>query len=325
MTSNRRYYEISLRPTPGFTLVELLAVIAIIGLLIALLLPAVQAARESARRLQCGNNLKQLGLAMQSHHASQGSFPAGATTLNQLSWNAYLLPFIEQMPLYDECQRRGTFNQGSFHLGVNNEGTNKANLIALNRVAAFLCPVGGREVASHLTSTLTNPTRQTFTSHYYGIMGPLGTNPAAGAAYRSAKASDQFGGFSLEGILRVNRPCDAASVRDGLSNTLLLGEMRNGDSANWMRGIGTEATNCDPIDQTGCPMGVSSAKNIVAEINGPFVQSVFNNLSFSSNHAGGGAMFVRADGSSVFLSDTLPLATFKALASRAGREQADAE
>jgi type II secretory pathway pseudopilin PulG len=306
-------------------LVELLVVIAIIGVLVGLILPAVQSAREAARRTLCGNNLKQLGLAMQSHHAAQGRFPAGTTTLNQLSWNASLLPFIEQMPLYDECQRLGTFNQGSYHGGVNNEGENKANFIALNRVAAFLCPVGGREVAVHPSSTPTNPERQTFTSHYYGIMGPLGTNPATGVAYRSAKESHEWGGFSLEGILRVNRPCDAASVRDGLSNTLLLGEMRNGDGANWMRGIGTDPITCDPIDQDGCAMGVSSAKNVVAEINGPFVASVFNNISFSSSHAGGGAMFVRADGSAVFLSDTLPLATFKALASRAGREQVDAQ
>lgn len=99
----------------GFTLVELLVVIAIIGILVALLLPAIQAAREAARRSQCGNNMKQLGIALHNYHDTHGVFPPGviANTLNSsmgapnafpgaMSWMPLLLPFMEQAPLYEE-------------------------------------------------------------------------------------------------------------------------------------------------------------------------------------------------------------------------------
>ena len=109
---DRLMFRPSRRPAPrGFTLVELLVVIAIIGILIALLLPAVQAARESARRSQCGDNFKQLGVALQNYHDVNRSFPTmsvyggGGTNVPQLAyhhtWLDALLPFLEQQPLYE--------------------------------------------------------------------------------------------------------------------------------------------------------------------------------------------------------------------------------
>ena len=83
----------------GFTLVELLVVISIIGILVALLLPAVQAAREAARRMQCGNNLKQIGLALHNYHTAVRTFPYGADfagTYTGATWAASILPYLEQ-------------------------------------------------------------------------------------------------------------------------------------------------------------------------------------------------------------------------------------
>src|SRR5687767_3451124 len=86
----------SCRQRRGFTLVELLVVIAIIGILIALLLPAVQAARESARRAQCTNNLKQIGLGVHNHEDAKGKLPAAFSAATGLSWHVNILPYIEQ-------------------------------------------------------------------------------------------------------------------------------------------------------------------------------------------------------------------------------------
>src|SRR5882724_8334995 len=87
----------------AFTLVELLVVIAIIGILVALLLPAIQAAREAARRTQCQNNLKQIGVAIQNHHDTRKVFPMGRNRIDQfaVSWAFFLLPYMEETAVYN--------------------------------------------------------------------------------------------------------------------------------------------------------------------------------------------------------------------------------
>ncbi len=84
--------------TKAFTLVELLVVIAVIGLIAAMLLPAVQAAREAARRMQCGNNLRQMGLGLHAYHTTSNAFPSGQASASQ-SLHASLLPYLDQVPL----------------------------------------------------------------------------------------------------------------------------------------------------------------------------------------------------------------------------------
>ncbi len=126
MDSNRR---------GAFTLVELLVVIAIIGILVALLLPAVQAAREAARRTQCTNNLKQIGLGMLNYENSNKTFPPGQRRATQNSakhgWTTFFLPFIEEGPLFDRIDFTRSF-------------TDAVNLpVTQSRIAGYLCPSAG--------------------------------------------------------------------------------------------------------------------------------------------------------------------------------------
>src|SRR5579883_3616595 len=119
----------------AFTLIELLVVIAIIAILIALLVPAVQKVREAASRTQCQNNLKQFGVALHNFHDQYKGFPKAGKYSNQLSWHVYILPYIEQAPLYAKFD----LSPGSFD-AANGTGPNK-NIYALNKIPTFMCPV----------------------------------------------------------------------------------------------------------------------------------------------------------------------------------------
>ena len=298
----------------GFTLVELLVVIAIIGILIALLLPAVQSAREAARRMTCTNNLKQLALAMHTYHQAHSSFPPGTLACNNLSWNCFILPYIEQQPLYEMFEKYGTFNEGTFNEGTNNEGQHKANLLALHAVAAFLCPSNPGTQAHHGSSKLKNPERKTYASHYYGVAGPLGTNHVTGVAYDVQATGHIYGDFALDGVLRFNRSIKIRDITDGTSNTLMLGEigLDGGDGSNWVRGTGFG---------TASPAGQTSCKNVAYGINTPYETSLgINNQPFSSRHPAG-ASFARADGSVTFVSETVDMTTYQSTCSRNGRER----
>jgi prepilin-type N-terminal cleavage/methylation domain-containing protein len=141
----------------GFTLVELLVVIAIIGVLVALLLPAVQSAREAARRTTCINNLRQLGVALQNHHDTKGSFPAGRGDPQPKVFSAlaYLLPFVEQVSLdqiidYNDAPTAFSIFNGPSYDGVKNYPA------AITPVPMFLCPsdsTAGRVDGSEYAAT----------------------------------------------------------------------------------------------------------------------------------------------------------------------------
>lgn len=288
----------------AFTLVELLVVIAIIGILVALLLPAIQAAREAARRSECGNNLKQLGLALQNYHDTYKALPCGGWQDTQVSWLVSILPFIEQQSLFDQF----IFTTGAYTQAGKNP-------LAVNRIGGYLCPSAVIKMSQE-TATL-------WTTHYYGNTGPKGINPATGTAYQGNVAglpggtcSNVHGGLSNQGVIRTNQVRVFADILDGTSNTFMVGErswsQRNAPAGyeryrDWVRGsIGL-------ADCWSC-----GAKNVALPINNQTV-TLFNDIAFGSEHPGG-AQFVKVDGSTNFISQTIDFGLYLSLASRDGGE-----
>jgi prepilin-type N-terminal cleavage/methylation domain-containing protein/prepilin-type processing-associated H-X9-DG protein len=299
----------------GFTISELLVVIAILGVLVSLLLPAVQSAREAARRMKCQNNLEQLGLAHLHHHDVFRRFAPGAVKSNETSWTVFILPFLDEKSLYD----RFTFAPGAYNSGPGQVGRGANGLV---KVPMFLCPSSQAEKMITAPAPPNSPNladqvngANPYTLHYYGNMGPKGQS-LAGGTYKIRDVG--MGGFSQHGIFEVDSRIKITEITDGTSNTFLLMENSFHDSLfgsrfrNWMRG--SDSGGVDHI--CGC-------RNVVLSINTRIIATatVINDIPMGSHHPNG-ANFLLCDGSVRFISENVALGVYKATASRNGAESA---
>jgi prepilin-type N-terminal cleavage/methylation domain-containing protein len=230
----------------GFTLVELLVVIAIIGILVALLLPAVQAAREAARRMQCGNSLKEIGIALHNYHDTYKYFPNGgqldpSVSIEQRNpdklgpnWVISALPFMEQQALFDQ------FNFNAYISAPVNEAPRSIDLSIMK------CPSDpyNRKKFMGSTDSGTNQMGDNWARGNYAANGALGFMTSNQHGEWDAAGENEPGwsktsevSYRQRGVMGINSSLKMAEITDGTSNTVLAGEIRAGVTSFDSRGI----------------------------------------------------------------------------------------
>jgi prepilin-type N-terminal cleavage/methylation domain-containing protein/prepilin-type processing-associated H-X9-DG protein len=318
----------------GFTLIELLVVIAIIGVLIALLLPAVQAAREAARRSQCTNNLKQIALALHNYHDQQGAFPIG---WSYFAWfdPGWTLPgkrytlFASILP---QLEQQNSFNSinfllpvyGGTYLGVSTPGLYQTT-VTLTKISSLVCPSDGRQTPLAVPAQ----TSVGYTQSSYAGNGGV-TNIINWCS--SSNGVSCTGWIPTTGMFGVDSSVNMADVKDGTSNTVMVGECsqfkNDPDSvmnfwtvgANFGSSVGNGVTRPQGfvlmIAKPNASMLIPQPSSSGSSTDRLSTQwQVMGQWGFRSLHPGGANMAF-ADGSVRFLKETVNISTYQALSTK---------
>jgi prepilin-type N-terminal cleavage/methylation domain-containing protein/prepilin-type processing-associated H-X9-DG protein len=295
------------RRSPGFTLIELLVVIAIIAILIGLLLPAVQKVREAAARIQCQNNLKQIGLACHGYHDTHSTFPPGDTTVSPLtSWAALVLPHLEQ-------QNVATLYQYTLDWNV------MANYPAIqNQIKVYNCPSTPGGLRFDMTISA-KPACADY-SALNGIKNFVGIN-----CFSLLGVGNNNSDPRLVGVMGHDTSVPILAVSDGSSNTILIAA-DSGRPQAYKFGGGVVVIN--PVEKQGgwadpgAPFSLDGSTPD-GGIPGTCSINCSNNSEIYSFHTGG-ANVVFADGSVHFINQSINLCTLAALITRSGGEVVNA-